>query len=159
MRLWTAAAAVALSFAAPAAFADEIHLVCSGESSRAMTDYVANVSGSNGSGGFINGSAMGAHRERQSDEVYVDIADGRGRIKLPKTLVPLISGGGDDGWREFKSLDVGADAINGEVSLNLINHPKISISRVTGRIDISELKRSFAGQCQPYDPKTVVRKF
>jgi hypothetical protein len=140
--------------------ADEIHLVCSGDSSRSMIDGMASLNGSNGSGGYVNGSAMSVHREHQADEVYVDIADGKGRIKLPGSLVPLIAGGGKDGgWRDFQSLTIGSDVISAKLSLNVLNNPKVTISRLTGHIDIAELKRSFSGDCQPYDPQSVQRKF
>ncbi|HEY3813940.1 MAG TPA: hypothetical protein VGL66_12000 [Caulobacteraceae bacterium] len=159
MRHITVLIALGAALFAQQAAAEEIHLVCSGDSSRSMIDATANVSGSNGRGGFVDGSATSEHREHQADEVYVDIVDGQGRIKLPDSLIPILNGHSADGWRNFESLSVGADTITGKVSLNLINHPKISISRLTGRIAIEEVKRSFSGQCDPYDPKTVARKF
>ncbi len=158
MRLLGAAAIIASCLAVQPAAAAEVHLLCAGDTAITKTDTV-NVSGYPRRGSYSNATETMTHREVQTDEIKIEIDRGHGRIWFPADLVPGIHTRSDDGWRDFKEIAVSDDTISGHFELNFLNKPRISISRLTGRIDITGLKFHFAGTCQPYDPETVVKKF
>jgi len=92
------------------------------------------------------------------DQVNIEIIDGVGKIRMPRTMLPRIRGG-KDGWFEIENLKVGEREITGNAGVNFINSPKLRIDRMTGMISINGKSGSFAAQCKAYDPATTQRAF
>lgn len=83
---------------------------------------------------------------------------GGGKLKLPASLIPPISIG-KDGWWDFVKLDVDSEAIRGQISLNLLNKPRVLIDRHTGDIDMRGLGMRFQGSCERAPEGSSERKF
>ena len=141
------AIALAASLIAGGASAETLRLSCLGTATRT----VASVSGTqlrDNEGNTASGETTN-YRSAQSDErLLIEIADGQGRVRLPNALVPLLSGGGTDGWWNLSDVQVGEDEIVGHYALNYINHPTIRIDRHSGRIEVDERARTFRGACE-----------
>jgi hypothetical protein len=150
---------LAALLAAPVvAHSEPLELVCQGtalhtEASETFAD------ASNSYGGSASGSATTFHRERSAETMRIRLdGQGGGRLKLPASLIPPISIG-KDGWWDFVQLDVTDDAIHGEISLNLINKPKVVIDRHTGDIDMRGYRIRFQGSCERAPDAAAEKKF
>ena len=85
--------------------------------------------------------------------VTIQIFAADGRIRLPKTLIPPISSGGDDQhWWQLHDVEATPDRIAATYKLNGLNHPKVKIDRATGEISIKGTGQDFHGRCDPVDP-------
>jgi hypothetical protein len=113
---------------------DDIHLVCDG---------VATIEGSTSA---------------SPDEVLIDITGDSGRIKLPERLAPYVHFRSED-WRGFRSMRIDDLQIEARFAITLANPARVSINRMTGHIDMTEVGASFSGTCEPYDATMAVRKF
>lgn len=73
---------------------------------------------------------------------------GGGRIRLPRSLVPPIHSGGQDGWWDLYDVAVSPDAIRATYRLNGLNKPRVTIDRRSGRITVQGLSDyGFRGSC------------
>jgi hypothetical protein len=110
-----------------------LHLACEG---------VATFSGPDG------------HPDQTEGQVLVELTGAAsGRIRLPDVLTPLVHNATDDGWRTLDGLTVTDTRIAGQVTLNFINKPAVSIDRATGHLDVkSGAQPLFGGLCHTYDP-------
>ena len=109
---------------------------------------------------MASGSAT-TYSKTKSEEmlrVRIDAGGTTGKVKLARALIPPISRG-KDGWWDFSQLTVGDDAIRGQISLNILNHPKIVIDRHTGDIDLTGLGETFSGSCEKAPETPEERKF
>ncbi|WP_157078229.1 hypothetical protein [Sphingobium abikonense] len=84
--------------------------------------------------------------------------DGKGRIRMPRAMLPPIRGG-KDGWFEVRDIRMGENEITGTVQVNVFNSPKMRIDRIAGHISLSGKAGDYAGVCQPFAPSTVKRAF
>lgn len=150
--------AVALILAPAIARAEAMDLVCRGTAF--TTEQTTTTAAVRNSGGdYANGSAttFTPNRSAESVRVHLDGA-GAGKVKLPPVLIPTISRG-KDGWWDFTKLDVGDDAIHGQFSLNILNHPSVVIDRHTGDIDLRGMGMRFSGSCERAPDAAEARKF
>jgi hypothetical protein len=104
------------------------------------------VSGS----GFGNSTVTVPRTEGFSDQTDLRLFNGDDRIRLPRTILPLLHGG-NDGWFKLKNVTADARTIRAEVAVNFINHPKVHIDRVTGTISISGKSGHYSGECEIID--------
>jgi len=112
--------------------------------------------------GSINGDGWSAsvtsQRDREfSDQVDVRLFSGDDRIRMPRTMLPVIHGGAD-GWFVLKNVVADARSIHASAAVGLLNNPKVYIDRVTGTISISGKSGDYSGQCQVIDAN-VAPKF
>jgi len=140
-----------------AAFAQEVHLICGGAGTAVKT------SSSNAFGSTSNGESATAtivtRRDRDfADQVDVELDGNAGRIRLPRTMLPMLRGG-KEGWFQLKNLKISDRAITANAAVNFMNNPKVHIDRVTGSISISGKNGDFSGQCEAFDPATMPKKF
>jgi len=131
-----------------------IYLVCSGGGAHKVNDSAYAVD-NHGNGVTISGTSRVGYR----DEVRVEIVGDQGRIRVPDGIKPPLRSGGAEGWWKLKALDISEDEIEGEISLNFLNRPRLRINRLNGHISIRGRTGNFDGYCEPFDPKTVRRKF
>jgi hypothetical protein len=81
------------------------------------------------------------------DQVDVRLFSGDDRIRLPRTMLPGWHGG-ENGWFRLKNVVADERSIHAEAYVNLLNHPKVYIDRVTGTISISGKSGDYSGGCQ-----------
>ncbi len=149
---------MALVVAPNAAGAQALDLVCRGT---AISNETSQTYGSAQSGGeYASGSATTIRKVRSEEtlRVRIDATGSTGKVKLPRALIPLISSG-KEGWWDFVKLEVTDDAIRGQVSLNVLNRPRLIIDRRTGDADVKALGSSFSGSCEKAPELPEERRF
>lgn len=140
------------------ASAQPLDLICRGV---ARTTEATQTYGSAYSGGQSASGSATTYRTAKSEEmlrVRISESGAAGQVKLPRALIPPISVG-KEGWWDFVKLEVGEDAIRGQISVNLVNKPKIVIDRRTGDIDLKGFGGSFSGTCEKAPEQPEERKF
>jgi hypothetical protein len=159
--------ATSTSAAAPTLTSAALNLVCGGGGT-ANKPTVTNVYGSSSASGMVgttpismsgssSGTIMGQRQQDFADQVDVRLFSGDDRIRMPRTMLPLIRGG-REGWFKLKSVKVTDRAITASAAVNVLNNPKVHIDRLTGTISINGKAGSYSGQCEAVDPKAQ-RKF
>lgn len=89
-------------------------------------------------------------RQQFEASVMIQLWDGGGRIRLPRTLIPPIHSGGTrrDGWWDLRDVSTDRDQIRASYRLNGPNQPRVTIDRRSGRIRIQGIyDYSFRGSC------------
>ena len=81
----------------------------------------------------------------------VEIHDGQGRVRLPKSLLPPLTTGADGGWFPIHGLSISDDQIRGSLKINGLNKPGLTIDRRSGRMKLDGME-SFEGNCNAYNP-------
>ncbi|WP_017462561.1 hypothetical protein [Dyella ginsengisoli] len=124
----------------------DLDLVCTGtgEKVQSQTDY----SWDKKSHEYKDNTTVG--KGQVSGTVQVQIHDGQGRMRVPKSLLPPLVTGSDDGWFAIRNLSVRPDRIDGSIKLNGLNKPNISIDRRSGTLRIDGME-SFDGTCSAYN--------
>ncbi len=78
----------------------------------------------------------------------VQLWDGGGRIRLPRSLIPPLNSRGSDGWWDLYDVAVGPDMIRATYRLNGLNKPRLTIDRRSGRIEVQGFSQyGFRGRC------------
>ncbi len=137
--------------------ASRLDLVCLGAGSANKPDNRSVfATDSDGNSGW--GNIMGNRSVPFDDQVNLWVADGDGRIRMPRVMLPMFRGG-EDGWFKLKDIEVTDTAITATVAVNFINSPKMRVDRLTGIISLSGKAGNYTGECQAYDPANVQRRF
>jgi hypothetical protein len=156
MKIVVTALVISACCASPVA-ADTLHLICQGAGLANKDDYnSAYMQDSTGNSAW--GQTMSEHAVPFQDQVDVELDEGTGRVRMPRTMLPTLHGG-SEGWFEIKKVKWSDTAITGVVQVNILNSPKLRVDRLTGRISINGKSGDYTGECQPYDPAAVQRKF
>ena len=93
-------------------------------------------------------------RQQFDASVMIQLWDGGGRIRLPRSLIPPIHSGGTnrDGWWDLNDVYSDRNQIRATYRLNGLNKPKVSIDRRSGRINIRGMSSyAFRGSCDTID--------
>ncbi|MGY2733206.1 hypothetical protein [Sphingomonas sp. UYP23] len=94
------------------------------------------------------GSYTESRREMFDASLMIQLWDGGGRIRLPKSLIPPINSRGDSGWWDLYDVQPGRDMITASYRLNGLNKPRVTIDRRAGRISVQGLSSyGFRGTC------------
>ena len=154
------AAAPQADAAAPGTFQQPLLLTCGGAgTANKPTSTTAwsggQFSGHAGSthfGGMTSGhtTITGKRQQAFADQVDVRLFEGDDRIRLPRTMLPILRGG-KEGWFKLKNVVADARSIRASAAVNIINNPKVYIDRVTGTISISGKAGDYSGQCEVID--------
>lgn len=129
----------------------DLHLQCDGIATFPESQSTT-ASAWGSSGGYASGAATTVRRGSAPDRVLVALAGEDGRVRLPRSMVPTVNGGGEDGWWPLNELEVTDSQITGRFRLNPFNRPSVRIDRITGSIEIQgSFKLSFRGDCVPID--------
>lgn len=84
--------------------------------------------------------------------VMIQLWDGGGRIRLPRSLIPPIRSGGRDGWWDLYDVYQDRGQIRATYRLNGPNKPRVTIDRRSGRITIQGFASyGFRGSCDTID--------
>lgn len=92
-------------------------------------------------------TVYGNRQQGFEDQVDVRLFSGDDRIRLPRTILPLIHGGAD-GWFKLKDVKADARSIRASAAINFMSNPKVYIDRVSGTISIHGKAGDYTGQCQ-----------
>lgn len=152
---------VAALFCASTAYGQEagsrLHLICDGGgvANETTSTYAQGWdSDGNSAGAVVNG-----HRSVGfEDQLQLWIEGDEGKARLPRAMLPTIRGG-ENGWFEIKNIRVSENEITGTVGVNIINHPKMVLDRLTGTVSLNGKAGQFNGRCRKFDPATVRRAF
>lgn len=155
--LATMMAAIPSAGFAQAPVINELHLVCLGAGS-ANKQHTSSAYFSASDGSSAWGNVVANRAVPFEDQVNIDILGGEGRVRMPRTMLPLLHGG-DGGWFKLKNVKVTDNEITASAAVNPINNPKVRIDRLTGNLSMSGKAGDYNGECQPYDPSTAQRKF
>lgn len=150
------AAAFAVLGAVPS-HAGDFYLLCLGGGS-ATKETTSSAFGSNNYGDSAWATATGIRDVSFEDQVNIEIVDGAGKIRMPRTMLPAIRGG-KNGWFEIERLKIGENEITGNAGVNFMNSPKVRVDRTTGMLSISGKSGNFTAQCKTYDPASKQRAF
>lgn len=114
--------------------------------------------GWNSNGTTSTATVFGERSQGFEDQVNLRIQGNEGRLRMPRTMLPAIRGG-DDGWFKLHDIKLKANEITASIGVNFINNPRLRLDRYTGAISISGRAGDYTGQCRPYDPERMERKF
>jgi hypothetical protein len=106
------------------------------------------------SGRYDFGNRTELTRQQFDASVMIQIWDGGGRIRLPRSLIPPIHSGGTnrDGWWDLTDVYTDRGQIRATYRLNGLNKPRVTIDRRSGRINIQGLSSyRFRGDCDTID--------
>lgn len=82
--------------------------------------------------------------------LMIQLWDGGGRVRLPKSLIPPINSRGSSGWWALDDVRVTRDTITAGYRLNGLNKPRVTIDRRTGRVSVQGFSNyAFRGTCDP----------
>jgi len=136
--------------------ADELNLICKGEATVPSNQVTSSSAQVYGNGASVSGT--GTNIISRDNQVYAEIilkiADdfSGGTIKLPSVMRPPIGGKKIDTWNlnDFQSND---EEFKATFRINMLNKPKITISRVTGRMEYKAgaWPKNFSGNCEKLD--------
>ena len=141
---------------APFGFSANLDLVCGGYASvtnSQVSSSTANVYG-DGSAVYGSGNTVTSSVKQVEAEVIFHLEDGyeEGYIQLPSVMRPPIGGRKKDKF-ELKDISVTDSEIKATFRINGLNKPKITISRITGRMEYKAFAspRNFSGDCTALD--------
>ena len=78
----------------------------------------------------------------------IQLWDGGGRIRLPKSLIPPIHSRGNSDWWDLYDVNSGRDMITASYRLNGLNKPRVTVDRRSGRITVQGMSNyGFRGTC------------
>jgi hypothetical protein len=107
---------------------------------------------------YENGIATTTGKKQFTGSGYVEIYQGTARIKLPRPMMPLLSGD-NDGWFPVNDFFMNEREITGVIRINALNKPKLKIDRNTGIITIEGGLSELSGQCELVREDSAHRKF
>lgn len=140
-----------------AALPDRLNLACNGGGYANQFDQ-STAQAWNNQGDSATVTMQSRRAQGFEDEVQLWIEGDEGRIRMPRSMLPLLRGG-DNGWFRVTSVEVTENEIRGTVRVNLINNPKLRLDRLTGSISISGKAGDYSGRCIKFDPDEVERAF
>jgi hypothetical protein len=100
--------------------------------------------------GYGSSTVVIPEHEDFADQVDVRLFNGDDRIRMPRTMLPVIHGG-DAGWFKLKKVTADGRFIRGSAAVGLLSNPTVVIDRVTGSFSISGHDGDYSGQCQAVD--------
>lgn len=125
---------------------DDLQLVCYGQAEKIVAETRSGYQWNPGTHKYEPKSEVTTGTRDFDSAVNVSIHDDRGRIRIPKQLIPPLHSGGQDGWWDIDDLIVGHNEIRGRFRLNGLNKPSLSIDRRTGTITVDGMIK-FNGRC------------
>jgi hypothetical protein len=136
---------------------NRLNLVCDGGGS-ANRPSTAIAHGWNNTGGSATVVATGRSTVGFDDQLQLWIEGDQGKARLPRIMLPKLHGGAG-GWFDIKDITVSANEITASVGINFINHPKMTLDRITGTVTLTGHSGQFNGRCSKFDPATTQRAF
>lgn len=125
---------------------DALLLICDGVANTpTSTTTSASVYGPNG---LSTGRATTTGTEQANERFTVEVSGDRVRVRVPKSFIPGIHSGGDSGWWNLDGTSITDSEISGRFRFNMFNKPTITISRMTGYMEVvNSYDYHFRGTC------------
>lgn len=127
----------------------DIGLVCFGTGKTQTLENRPDWTWNDRRGRYEDGDRLELAESHFDAALTLQIWDGGGRVRLPKSLVPPLNSGGNGGWWDLQNVVVGPDQITASYRLNGLNKPKITINRRSGRVFVTGFSNGFEGTCDP----------
>lgn len=130
----------------------ELGLVCYGEGRKPQLDTRTRWTWNSRTDRYEYGTSTGLRTQDFDASVTLQLWNGGGRIRLPKSLIPPLNSRGVDGWWDLADVDMSRNSIQATYRLNGLNKPRVSIDRNRGRISIVGTSNyGFRGDCDQID--------
>ncbi|WP_343685479.1 hypothetical protein [Asticcacaulis sp.] len=129
---------------------EDIQLICYGEAEKTTTQTHSGFEWDAQQHKYVPKSSVETGKSDFEAAINVSIHGDEGSLRLPKSLVPPINGGSDNGWWTIDDLIVGHNEIRGKFRLNALNKPNVTINRLTGVMTIDGMIK-FTGRCDADD--------
>ncbi len=126
---------------------EDIQLSCFGQAENTRYENRSGVEWNSSTHKYEQKSEVVAGKHDFDTTVNISIHDDRGRIRIPKQLIPPMNSGGSDGWWDIDELLVGHNEIRGRFRLNALNRPTLNIDRRSGAITVEGMI-AFNGRCE-----------
>jgi hypothetical protein len=127
---------------------EDIQLSCFGQAENTRFENRSGVEWNPSTHKYEQKSEVVSGKHDFDTTLNISIHDDRGRIRIPKQLIPpMHSGGTGDGWWDIEELIVGHNEIRGRFRLNALNRPTLNIDRRSGSITVEGMI-AFNGRCE-----------
>jgi hypothetical protein len=127
---------------------EDIQLSCFGQAENTRFENRSGVEWNSSTHKYEQKSEVVSGKHDFDTTLNISIHDDRGRIRIPKQLIPpMHSGGTGDGWWDIEELIVGHNEIRGRFRLNALNRPTLNIDRRSGSITVEGMI-AFNGRCE-----------
>ncbi len=139
---------------APAVFAAErtdFDLVCTGTGEHMASHDTSGSEWDPDKHKYVHRDGVQYSRDQTQATFQIEIHDGAGRIRPPRSMIPPLSSGSSDGWWPLHDLDITEDRIRGAFKFNGMNSPKISVDRHSGIMTMKGME-TFEGTCTAVEP-------
>lgn len=143
--------AAAMPASADEAGRTDFDLICSGSGEHLASHDTYGYEWDRDKHKYVEHDGVQYNREQMQATFQVEIHDGAGRIRPPKSIAPPLSSGSNGGWWQLHDLTVTPDRIQGSFKFNGMNVPKISIDRRTGFMTMKG-SETFEGTCTAVEP-------
>ncbi|OON60774.1 hypothetical protein B0920_17630 [Massilia sp. KIM] len=125
---------------------EDLQLVCYGQAEKIVAESRTGYQWNQEKHRYEPKSELTTGKSDFDSALNVSIHDDRGRIRIPRQLIPPMNSGGSDGWWDIEDLIVGHNEIRGRFRLNALNRPTIMIDRRNGTIVVDGMIK-FNGRC------------
>lgn len=126
---------------------ENIQLLCHGQADKITTETRTGNTWNNETKKFEPTAEIINGRRDFEATINISILGDRGRIRIPKHLIPAVNGGGSDGWWQIEDMMVGHNEIRGRFQMNGLNRPNIVIDRRNGTMSLDGMLK-FNGRCE-----------
>ena len=126
----------------------DLSLVCYGEGRKPTAITTYGYEWSSRHDGYVSRNQTYVGSKEYDATLQVEIIDGSsGRVRLPRSMIPPISSGGERRWWDLQNVRVDRNQITGSFTLNGLNKPRVTIDRRSGRVSIQSSLTQFRGEC------------
>lgn len=130
----------------------DFDLICSGNGEHLASHNTYGYEWDRNKHKYVQNDGVQYDREQMQATFQVEIHNGTGRIRPPKSMAPPISRSDDGGWWKLQDLSITPDRIQAAFKFNGMNVPKISIDRHSGFMTMKG-SETFEGTCTAVEPE------
>lgn len=145
------AAMLAVPASAQVAGRTDFDLICSGSGEHLASHDTSGYEWDRNKHKYVQHDGVQYSREQMQATFQIEIHDGAGRIRPPKSMAPPLSSSSNGGWWPLHDLSITPDHIQGTFKFNGMNVPKVSIDRRSGFMTMKG-SETFEGTCTAVEP-------
>ena len=134
------------------AFADELNITlkCEGSGTVSATETTITTNRDKKHHSKEVGTEQAMVKRPFTGTTYVEIRGNMGQVKLPMGILPTFQHDDASKWFPINDLSVNNNEVKGEVRINMLNQPDLTIDRTNGSIVIANSLGDFTGQCKVF---------